>query len=469
MNLRWLKWLAIVFPLVFLAVFDYVRHFMFPIPLHTWPGYFVAIGIVLVVMALFANGIFGIVRKMEQDVLSQSAQLKALNEAGVSLTTELSLETVLQKVVDLSRSLVSAKYGALSVLKKDGEIGRFLVSGLSSQTQAAIGAPPQGRGLLGIILTEGETIRLEDITKDPRFFGFPSGHPIMKSLLGVPIVLKGQVVGNLYVTDKEGGTGFTHEDEEIIKMFATQAAVAIENARLYEEVESLAIVTERERIAREMHDNLAQVLAYVIIKAQAAKEFLRSGQASAVEGQLDRLEQVAKELYADVREAILGLRTEVPKGQNFSATLEEYVRQFGQRSRIETKFVADGYRFPDDLPSTVEIQLLRIIQEALTNVRKHSQAQKTWVKLNTIEDGIELVVQDNGRGFDSAQGARGEWPKFGLKTMRERAESVGGTFNVETSPGHGTKVIVQLPVRRNVTDSTQGEGGTAKDEDTFGR
>lgn len=169
---------------------------------------------------------------MPPDPSHTAPELRALTEAGVTLTSELSLDAVLQKVVDVARDLVKARYGALSVLDEAGNIEQFLTSGLSEADQRRIGTPPKRTGLLGVIINEGTTLRLEDLTKDPRSSGFPPNHPRMRSLLGVPIVWAGGVRGNLYLTEKDGGA-FTESDEEIVKLLATQAAVAVRNAELY--------------------------------------------------------------------------------------------------------------------------------------------------------------------------------------------------------------------------------------------
>lgn len=165
----------------------------------------------------------------------RAEQLAALNDAAVSLTSDLTLEAVLQKVVDLSREVVGARYGALGVLGPGGEIEQFITSGIEAEERARIGAPPQGKGILGALLREGKALRIGDISQDPRAAGFPPHHPPMTSFLGVPIAYKGRVIGNLYLTNKQGGQDFSQEDQEAVTLFASQAATAIENARLYEE------------------------------------------------------------------------------------------------------------------------------------------------------------------------------------------------------------------------------------------
>jgi GAF domain-containing protein len=135
------------------------------------------------------------------------AQIRALVEAGIALTSELSLEVILQKLVEIARSQVNSRYAALSVLAPDGRIERFFTSGIGEAERARIGHIPEGHGLLGVLLREGESLRLAEMSQDPRSGGFPPHHPAMKSLLGVPVLSGGRIVGNLYLTDKQGGAG----------------------------------------------------------------------------------------------------------------------------------------------------------------------------------------------------------------------------------------------------------------------
>ena len=162
-------------------------------------------------------------------------RLRVLVDAGIALTSELSLDALLQRIVETAAELTEARYGALGVIDKPGQsLERFLTTGVDAETHAAIGDLPRGRGVLGVLIREAKPLRLHDIGDDPRSVGFPRHHPPMRAFLGVPIVLRGVPYGNLYLTEKAGGTDFTEEDEELTQLLAAQAAVAIENARLYE-------------------------------------------------------------------------------------------------------------------------------------------------------------------------------------------------------------------------------------------
>jgi signal transduction histidine kinase len=160
---------------------------------------------------------------------------RALVEAGIALSSELSLEAVLQKLVETAAALTGARYAALGVLDASGQhLERFLTSGVDEETRRAIGEVPAGRGILGVLIRDAAPLRLHDLSDDPRSVGFPPGHPPMRTFLGVPVLLRGTAYGNLYLTDKAGGLDFAQEDEDALVMLASQAAVAIENARLYE-------------------------------------------------------------------------------------------------------------------------------------------------------------------------------------------------------------------------------------------
>jgi signal transduction histidine kinase len=272
----------------------------------------------------------------------------------------------------------------------------------------------------------------------------------MHSLLALPVVSHGRVLGNLYLTEKESAATFDADDEETLARFATLAALAIENARLHHRVQALAVTEERERIAREMHDSIAQVLGYVNTKAQAAQTLLEHDQPARAAAQLGQLSEAARAAYADVREGILGLRTSLGEGRGFIETLQDYLDRWQGQSEVTVELVITPPGYEPSLAPMSEVQLLRIIQEALANVRKHANARRAWVKLVSTPTGVEVEIEDDGAGFDPDGLRRSELPRFGMATMRERAEAVGGTFNVVTAPGAGTRVTVHLPTESAV-------------------
>jgi nitrate/nitrite-specific signal transduction histidine kinase len=448
-SLRQLKLMTIVAPLVFLLVVDFGRRLINPEWLPAWVGEVLVIGIVLAAVLGFSATVFGRVEQMQASLERQNRELLALHEAGLDVAGELSLEVVLQKVVDHASSLIGARYGALSVPDPERGIDALITSGLSPEERALIGPEPKGHGLLGVVTKQGAPLRLADIGSDPRSVGVPEGHPAMRSLLAVPIVSGGRVLGNLYLAEKIGATEFSAEDEDTLRRFATQAALAIENARLHLRVRDLAITEERERIAREMHDSLAQVLGYVMTKAQAVQELLKRDQTDKASAQVAQLNDAARGAYADVREGILALRTSVGSERGLLEALQEFLERWKEQSGVhaELHVCPEGERL-ESLSPVAELQLLRIVQEALANVRKHAQATHAEVRITAEPHAIETVIADDGRGFDPESPSRDGaelMPRFGLATMRERAESVSGTLRIESAPGGGTRVVVRLP------------------------
>jgi nitrate/nitrite-specific signal transduction histidine kinase len=387
---------------------------------------------------------------MQASLERQNRELLALHEAGLDIAGELGLETVLQKVVDNATSLIGARYGALSLPGPERGIDSLITVGMTYEERERIGPLPVGHGLLGVVLEQRAPLRLADVQADPRAVGVPPGHPPMRSLLAVPILSGGRVLGNLYLAEKKGGAEFNAEDQDTLTRFATQAALAIENARLHRRVRDLAITEERERIAREMHDSLAQVLGYVMTKAQAVQELLRRGQTDKASAQVAQLNDAARAAYADVREGILALRTSVGSERTLLDALQEFLDRWKEQSEVDAELhVCPEGKCLDQLSPVAELQLLRIVQEALANVRKHADATHVQVRISEDDESIETVIADDGRGFDPDSPSRDghePMPHFGLATMRERAESVGGTLRISSAPSSGTQVIVRLPV-----------------------
>ncbi len=442
MKLRRLKWIAILGPILFVALLEYAVYLLYP-QLLSWPGRLVMAAVVVVAMAFFFGAVFKVIRGMQERLHSQNRELLALHRASLDIYGELSLDTVLQKVVDQARQLLEAKYGAVSVIDESGRIKEFVVSGVSPEERARIGDPPHGHGVLGLVLQKGQRLRLPEVSEHPRFEGFPAHHPPIHSLLAVPILCKSPFRGNLYIGEKETESRFSEEDEETVVRFATAAAIAIDNAQIHRQLRSLAVAEERVRIAHEMHDGMAQVLAYVNTKAQAVREYLRSNRNDQAAEQLEQLASAARNVYADAREGILALRTQTSPDTSLADLLPEFLAQWQDQSGISAELEVDGIV---QLDANVELQLLRILQEALSNVRKHSNASRARLKLAQADTEVVAEVSDDGSGFSPASIDRGPGPRFGLGIMRERAESVGGKFEIDSAPGRGTRIRVVLPI-----------------------
>lgn len=445
MTLKQLRWIAFIAPVVVVVLLELVR--TTTIGNTSLQSRVVLDGLVAIALVLMSALTVRSIGRIQHRLERHNKELLALHSAGLDVTADLSLESVLKKVVESARTLVGARYGALSVVNADGAIQNFITSGITADVRARIGPPPVGHGLLGVVINEGERVRLTDISKDPRSQGFPPNHPVMRSLLAVPITCKGPFVGNLYLSEKETGDQFTEDDEETLERFAVQAAIAIDNAHLHRQVADLAVAQERLRIAHEMHDGIAQVLGYVNTKVQAATEYLRREKTDEGLAQLRELATAAREAYGDVREAIVDLRTLPGPTRSFDEVLREYVDRWQEQTQISAQLIVDGDLV---MPNGIELQLVRIIQESLANVRKHAKATTVRIELRRRESNMQLTVSDNGVGIAPQKSrGRGVFPRFGLATMRERAEAIGGTFTVEGAAGPGTVVNVEIPLPSN--------------------
>ena len=212
------------------------------------------------------------------------------------------------------------------------------------------------------------------------------------------------------------------------------------------ELRQRAIVEERERIARELHDGLAQLLGYVNTKAMAVRLMLKSRQMEAANQNLLQLEEAARELFVDVREAILGLKMAEQKSAGLAGTIREFTQQFSRLSGLPVTLTIGAAAEGIPLNIETELQLLRIVQESLANSRKHAEATQIRVCLQVSDSRLELEVSDDGKGFDPTQIRSDRHPHFGLNTMRERAAAIGADFHLESEPGAGTRITVRLPI-----------------------
>jgi signal transduction histidine kinase len=538
-------------------------------------------------------------------------RLRAIVDAGVALASELSLDAVLQKIVEAAAELTGARYAALGVIDPSGQaLEKFIVTGIDAETQAAIGDHPRGRGILGALIQDAKPLRLDDLTEDPRSVGFPSNHPPMRTFLGVPILLRGVAYGNLYLTEKAEGAPFTDEDEELTTLLSNQAAVAIENARLYEaatrwlkQLESLnevsnALVSEmelsrlldlvaarlrelvrarvvliaipghegdlvvratdgegaeglagmrleregskagrvldrrrservdsmiedfevdqevsrrlgartglyvpmilrdraigiimahdkegddarfsdedvrlaetfatraavavdlservasdalrrvvsaqeleRQRLARELHDETGQALTSILLGLRSVEDARSATEASAAAAELREL--VVTTLQ-DVRRLAVELRPKALDDFGLVSALERLVETFREQTGIDVDL--EPRLGEERLSPDVETTLYRITQEALTNVVKHAQAKRVSIVLTRRDGSVSAVIEDDGRGFSF--GAFSGENGLGLLGMRERVALVGGRLSVESAPGSGTTLSIEVP------------------------
>jgi signal transduction histidine kinase len=373
---------------------------------------------------------------------STSGAVRAMSEAVLAIARERSVDTVLQRIVHSARELVRARYAALGVPDGQGNFARFITSGMTEEEIAAMGPLPRTHGLLGAMLESDRSHRTADIKRDPRFRGWwPAAHPLMSSFLGVPIVSGSEVVGAFYLTDKEGGASFTAEDQEVIEMLAPHAALAMENARLSERSRELSIVEERNRLARDLHDSLVQKLFGVVLAAQSAATLLERD-VSGARAQVDRVGELAQDAISELRSLVFQLRPAAIETEGLAAALRKHVEVLRRVHPNELDLELAGR---PRLRPGIDEEVFRIAQEALQNALRHARAEHIAVRLEENGDGLGLSVSDDGAGFDPAAAAL-RARRLGLTSMEERARELGGTLEIESAPGAGTRVRLQVGV-----------------------
>jgi signal transduction histidine kinase len=369
--------------------------------------------------------------------------LKAVSDAVLAVASQLSMEEVLQRLVDRARELAGARYAALGIPDGEGGFSRFLVAGMSDELIAALGPLPRTHGLLGALLESPPTsYRTEDLHAHSRFRGWwPDGHPDMRSFLGVPIAAPEGVIGAFYLTHKEGAEAFSAEDEELIELLAAHAAIAITNARLYERSRELSIVSERNRLALELHDAVSQKLFSLVLTAEAAATLLDAGDPAA-RARVERLQQLAREALDELRSLILELRPPDLDEDGLCGALRKHVEVLRQLHGVQIDLDVDDGVGPGGEGGR-DTEVLRIAQEALHNALRHAKAQRVAVALHAPDGLVVLEVRDDGIGFEPGDPELRS-RHLGLTSMEERAQRLGGRLEIRSAPRAGTTVRLEL-------------------------
>ncbi|WP_326819391.1 GAF domain-containing sensor histidine kinase [Streptosporangium sp. NBC_01639] len=368
----------------------------------------------------------------------RDAVLQAVSSAVLAVTRHLSVREVLQVIVRSAGQLLDARYAALGVPDEEGAFAEFVAEGISAEEWEAIGPTPRQHGMLGAMLREGAPVRLPDIRRDARFEYWPRAHPVLKDFLGVPVLDGDEVLGILFLSNKRTPGGFTEADQRLLTMFAAHAAIALTNARLYERGRELALVEERTRMARELHDAVTQKLFSLRLTAQAAASLVPRDPARAL-AEIERVERLAGEALAELRAVIVELRPAELGRHGLAETLRKHVRLLDRLH--PASFTFDESPVCALEPAT-EVVVLRVAQEALHNASRHSAARAVGVWLGCRGDRVILEVRDDGAGFDvTAATGRG----LGIPSMQDRAQALGGSVSVTSEPGRGTLVRMEVP------------------------
>jgi two-component system, NarL family, sensor histidine kinase DevS len=368
--------------------------------------------------------------------VSDPEKLRRLLAAVLMITGDVELPDLLRHVVEEACTLVGARYGALGVLN-EGRTGleQFLTVGLSEDAERAIGPRPTGRGVLGLLITDPKPLRLTSLAEHADAYGFPAEHPPMNSFLGVPVRVRDEVYGNLYLTEKVGAAEFSEEDEALAEALALAAGVAIENTRLHDRVRVISLLDDRDRIARDLHDRVIQRIFAVGMSLQGAVRLPAAEMSQRVTKAIDRLDATITEIRGAIFE--LGERS-LPGGlrQAVVALIDEIAPTLSRRPELDLIGPIDN-----SVPDSVADHVLAVVREGLTNAAKHARASRYMVSI-TVGEAVVVEILDDGIGIDASVSPGG----LGLGNLRSRAEKLSGTLDVEPASGGGTRLVWSVPL-----------------------
>ncbi len=358
-----------------------------------------------------------------------TSRLTALSEAVIDIAKGEDLKASLRRLVENAVEISGATYGALGAIAADGTLEEFTYVGISEETADEMEKFPEGKGLLGHLLTHPTPLRVNPIRSHYASIGFPEGHPAMNSFLGVPIRIRDDIFGSLYLTEKHGGEDFTEEDEQLVSALASAAGVAIDRARGQEAQHRVIVLAERERIAQDLHDLVIQRLFATGLSLQAITK-----DPGIPEKDMNR-----------VKEAIDNLDSTIQQIRNSVFALQSQAGASGIRTRVQSEIaslrsssamnISCEFNGPVDTVIVGEVaeQVFAVVRELLSNAIKHSQAKNVEVQVSALLTTCQVRVTDDGVGFK--EGAS----RSGLANLELRAEKLGGSFEILGPSRGGTE------------------------------
>jgi signal transduction histidine kinase len=386
------------------------------------------------------------------------AVLQVLHDVARSLSSELNLEPLLQMILATAVQVVGASAGSLLLLDLETNELIFQVIEKGGGVSLEGTRMPADKGIAGWVVTHRQPLIVDDVNRDDRYYrDISQGSDFTTtSLLCVPMIAKGQVIGVLQMLNKDPGKYFTMADQEILTTFAAQSAVAIENARLYqslrEERDRMIAVEEdvRRRLARELHDGPTQMLAAIIMSVNFVKQAIAHDSLGHALLELEEMLPVAEKALRQVRSLLFDLRPVILETQGLVPALQSYAQRLRETEGLNVVLNVGG-EF-DRLAHNAEVAIFSVVQEAITNAKKHAHASRIEIEVTPDDDNLAVVVRDNGVGFDmKAVTARyEERGSLGMLNMKERAEIMEGTLSISSQPGQGTAIVLRLPLATNL-------------------
>jgi len=344
-------------------------------------------------------------------------------------------------VGDLAREVSSARYGALTVLGAQGAVENMYTSGLSAGERELLEVLPQGHGALKVVHDVRGPVRIRDVATDPRSGGIPPHHPVIHSLISVPLAHGGNVLGTLYLANPTSAEEFSAEDEHLLTVLAGHAATVIEFARLTLEMRTLAVDAERERIRKDLHDGVIQSIFGVNLELESAVDDL-DAQAEPVKQRINMVIDRLADVMKDIRSYILGLQPVSEGEYSLPEALAALLAETRAHTLLETDLFVKGPA--NALPAPLSQELMQIARETVANVVRHARAGRLWATLQVADEEVHLRIVDNGAGFSPENEPRQD--QHGLRNLRQRTHNLGGTLSIQSSPGTGTAIDVRIPL-----------------------
>jgi signal transduction histidine kinase len=412
--------------------------------------------------------------KLEMEHLQQQnvaarhriAVLEGIQEVARSLVSESSLEHLLRNTLRLAVSVMDASAGALLLLDRTTNELVFEVIEGGAGTSLEKTRMSADSGIAGWVATHGEPLIVDDVTRDERYYPrIAQNHDYAtRSILCVPMIARLDVIGVLQVLNKSGGGSFTRGDQELLMAFAAQSAVVIENARLYQNLRAerdriVAVEEEvRHRLARDIHDGPAQMLASVIMGVGFVRKALAHNNPDLALREMDDLQPVADKALRQIRSLLFDLRPVTLETKGLVSALGSYAKMLQENERFTVALGIEGDVVR--LSHSAESVIFSVVQEAMSNVRKHANAAHVVIRV-TVDTGssIMVVVKDDGVGFDLRDVERlcDEKHSLGILNMKERAKTVHGVWSITSRPGEGTEVVLRVPIVANLAGSDAAE------------
>jgi len=376
---------------------------------------------------------------LEQRVADRTRELSALYEVTAVASEALDLDATLKRLLERSLEAMNAQMGAIHLLDEQQQTIRLAVhQGVPQQVIDEVKCMQQGAGFGDWIVQRREPLLVPDITKHPCMAQTAVSRMCPQAFLGVPMRAKGRVLGVLCAF-REAQWPFNAEDVALLASIGDQVGVVVENARLRQQAEAAAVLEERGRLARDLHDSVTQSLYSVTLFAEAIRRFMADGNGRQTQDYLDQLSETAQQALKEVRLLVYELRPSLLQQEGLVGALQQRLNTVEKRANVQAQLVEEGQI---RLNKHVEVGLYHIAQEALNNSLKHAAASAVTVHIRGMQDRVELEVCDDGKGFDPATIGKGGG--VGMASMRERIEKLGGSLQVISAPGQGTRICAQV-------------------------